>query len=123
MDKKNHLLSLDDLPILDNAAGLKLAGQNAALAEEILDLFMKELKTEIPLFHTLLSSKNYQELQRRVHKLHGACCYTGTPRLKSLLHTLETELKSPIMENLASILDQLDTEVRLLLVHYAHLVH
>ncbi len=114
---------LDDLPILDQAAGLKLAGQNIALAEEILSLFIKELETEVPVFHTLLSSKNYQELQRRVHKLHGACCYTGTPRLKTLLHTLETELKSPIMENLAPILDQLDTEVRLLLAHHAHLVH
>lgn len=118
MDKKNHILSLNDLPILDQAAGLKLAGQNARLAEEIFGLFMKELETEIPAFHTLLSSKNYQELQRRVHKLHGACCYTGTPRIKCLLHTLETELKSPIMENLAPILDQLDTEVRLLQAHH-----
>lgn len=115
-------LPLGHLPVHDEAAGLKLAGDNQALAVEIFDLFLAELKTDLPDFHALHLSKNYPELLRRVHKLHGACCYTGTPRLKALLNQLETELKTHIMDNVASLLDQLDTEVHLLLLHHARLM-
>ena len=29
-----------------------------------------------------------------VHKLHGACCYTGVPGIRNLTETIETALKS-----------------------------
>lgn len=119
MDKA---LTFTDLPVYDKAAGLRLAGDNQALADEIFDLFLAELQTDLPDFHALNLSKNYPELLRRVHKLHGACCYTGTPRLKALLNQLETDLKTHIMDNVASLLDQLDTEVHLLLLHHARLM-
>ena len=30
---------------------------------------------------------------QQIHKLHGACCYTGVPRLKDIAQLLETQLK------------------------------
>ena len=40
-----------------------------------------------------LQDDNAQQVLQLVHKLHGACCYTGVPRLKSLAELLETQLK------------------------------
>jgi two-component system sensor histidine kinase BarA len=34
-----------------------------------------------------------EELLAEVHKLHGACCYTGLPRLQHLAKELEIALK------------------------------
>ena len=34
-----------------------------------------------------------QQLLQQIHKLHGACCYTGVPRLKDLAELIETQLK------------------------------
>ena len=33
------------------------------------------------------------QLLQQIHKLHGACCYTGVPALKNLAELLETQLK------------------------------
>lgn len=112
-----QLEKLDGMPIIDWEEGIRLAGHKKELARDILNLLMKDLPRELILIHSLHQAKNYSELAKTVHKLHGAVCYTGTPRLKTVLAALETQLKTHIMDGSSSLLKLLDTEVSRLLEH------
>src|SRR5688500_18054017 len=110
---------LRNLPIIDWNQGIVLSGNKRELAEEILTLFVKGLSTDITHIHQAQQAQNYPELLHLVHKLHGALCYCGIPRLKTVTALLETELKNNIMDNLPALIDLLDTEVNLLLEYYS----
>lgn len=110
-------MDLRNLPVIDWELATKLAGNKKELAEEMLCFLLKTLPQDrlaiLELRHT--HTQNPTELLRRVHKLHGALCYCGVPRLKALVAHLETALKNNIMDGLPSLLDQLDVEIDLLL--------
>ena len=108
---------LQGMPVIDWEEGIRLAGHKKELARDILNMLMRDLPRELILIHSLHQAKNYSELAKTVHKLHGAVCYAGTPRLKTVLSALETQLKTHIMDGSSSLLDQLDTEVSRLLEH------
>lgn len=110
-------ISPKDLPIIDWEDAIRLAGHKKELARDLLDMLAEQLPKELQTIHQLYKDKNYLEMQKAVHKLHGAVCYTGTPRLKLVLSTLETSLKSHIMGSSSSLLSQLDAEVDQLLEH------
>jgi two-component system sensor histidine kinase BarA len=118
MEKSANSIALNALPIIDRQDGLRLAGQNQAFADEILNLFIAELKAETQAFHALLAQNNLVELQKQIHKLHGACCYTGTPRLKACIYHLETVLKTQQAADLASLLTQLSDEADALIAEH-----
>ncbi len=109
------------LAVINRNLAIKLAGNKKELAEEILALLIKDLPTNLVTFNRLHSEQNYSELLKQVHKLHGAVCYTGLERLKVVISRLETEIKNNIMVNSSSLLEQLDTEVKLLLETTSHL--
>lgn len=112
-------MELQQLPIIDWELGTKLAGGKKELAKELLDMFVSSLSEEISAFKHLYNEKNYAELSRKVHKLHGAIAYLGLPRLKILIARLESDLKHNIMGNLLSHLNQLDAEINFLLEHFS----
>ena len=85
------------------------------MARDILALLERDLPDEMQTIHQQHQAKKYDELLKTVHKLHGAVCYAGTPRLKTVLAALETQLKTHIMDGSSSLLDLLDTEVSRLL--------
>lgn len=110
---------LNNFPIIDWELGTKLAGNKPDIAAEMLDLMMQSLPDDVTAIQKLHSEKNYSDLAKRVHKLHGAICYVGLPRIKTILDQLERDLKSNIMDSLSQHLSRLDTEVSLLLQHYS----
>lgn len=111
-------MELEHLPIIDWDLGIKLAGNQQPLAHDLLGLLVNSLPQEVFTIKDLHAKKNYPELTKQVHKLRGAVAYCGLPRLKTLLSLLETELKNHIMFSLPPLIDQLDVEVTLLLLHY-----
>ncbi len=111
--------NLKQTPIIDWEEGVRLAGHKKDLARDILNMLVRDLPQELSRMQQLHQEQNFQELIKCVHKLHGAVCYTGTPRLKSALVALETHLKTHIMDDSSSLLHQLDTEVSRLLKHLA----
>lgn len=108
-------MELNDMPVIDWNLSMKLAGNKADIAEEMLKLFVSHLPQDISLIKQYHKSKDYLELQRLLHRLRGALCYCGLPRLKTVIIQLETELKNNIMTNLASLFCQLDKEAMLVL--------
>lgn len=112
-------MDFSHLPTVDWNLGIRLAGNQRDLAEDMFSMLLKELggsKNSIKEYH---KSKDYKKMQQEVHKLRGAVSYCGLPRLKSILEHLETRLKTHIMDDLPSILDLLDTEVTHLLEHHS----
>lgn len=108
-------LVLDHLSIIDWSLATKLAGNKKEIAEELLRMLTKTLPNDIKEIKQLYLAQKFPELRQKVHKLHGAVCYCGLPRLKTVISRIETDLKNNVMSHLSSLFDQLDIEVNLLL--------
>lgn len=113
-------MELTHLPIIDWEQSKKLAGNKNDLAKDMLELLISSLAEEWEAINQAYKIKDYPTLHKHVHKLHGALCYCGLPRLKALVSKLETAIKNNIMVGLPPLLAQLDTEINLLLEHYTH---
>ena len=104
----------DHLPVIDWELSLKLAGNNRDLARDMLTLIYQRLPDDIAQIKAMHHERNTPQLIHHVHKLHGALCYCGLPRLKFLIAHLESDLKNHIMDSSLPLLGQLDIEVSLL---------
>jgi two-component system sensor histidine kinase BarA len=107
--------SSQDSPVIDWELGLKLAGNKRELAEEMLAMLSASLADEVNQIKQASTEKNYEEAQRRLHKLQGEVCYCGTPRLKKTIAMLETALKQSKMDVIPTLLEQFEFESHLLL--------
>tara|TARA_B100000508_G_C11301482_1_gene200080 strand:- start:348 stop:623 length:276 start_codon:yes stop_codon:yes gene_type:complete len=59
----------------------------------MLDSFIALLPETIETLSALWDDQDYNGLKTEVHKLHGACCYTGLPRMQHLANETEISLK------------------------------
>ena len=82
-----------ELPSVDWQLALKRANQNQETAKEMLEGFITLLPEAIDTLSALWEEQDYNKLKTEVHKLHGACCYTGLPRMQHLAHEAESALK------------------------------
>lgn len=110
--------ALTELPIIDREAGLKLAGNNQELANDLLALLIKNLRTDIASIQTAYTNNHQDELKKQVHKLRGGVAYCGLPRLKNVLIAIETSLKNEKPQDVHDLLNQLNNETTILLSHY-----
>ncbi len=90
---------------------LRAAGK-PQLAREMLQLLIDSLPQTLADLDKYRASHQRDALIQLVHKLHGATCYTGVPRIKALSELIETELKtgkglSTIEPELFDLSDQL----------------
>ena len=108
-------MDLNNLPVIDWELGVKLAGNNRNLAEEMVSMLTQSLSKEYATIEKLYREEDYPQLLQRVHRLHGALCYCGLPRLKKVISTLEIDLKNKILVNIPFLMDQLGDEINLLL--------
>lgn len=98
----------------------KVSG-NQALAEEFLKRFVAELHKSRSEFLELYSKKNIQDLQNAAHKLYGACCFCGVPRLQTQVSKLEKQAKeakkiddlkatfAELIRNIDEVIDEYDS--------------
>jgi two-component system sensor histidine kinase BarA len=107
------------LPIIDWEQATRLAGNKRELADDILSMLIGTLPADIKQIADALTAQNHHEMLRLVHKLHGALCYTGLPRIKSIIARLESDLKNNIMDSLMPLFEQLQIEVNVLLESYS----
>ena len=85
------------------------------LAEEMMALLLKTLPDEMAQIKKSKIEKNYPDLLRHLHKLHGAVCYCGVPRLKQSIAALETILKQKKYAKLPKLFKQFEQEALLVL--------
>jgi len=93
-------------------ASLEQSMGKASLALDMLQMLIDSIPQNISAIEMALSNQDDKELLAIIHKLHGACCYTGVPQLKELAHSIETAIKkhiklAEIEPEILEILDEL----------------
>jgi len=86
----------DNDNIINWQLALQRTGGNPPLAKEMLNGLLNSLTDNQQAINKALQDENTELLKRLIHKLNGACCYTGVPNLHSICHQLETQLKKDV---------------------------
>ena len=119
LQKNSQQLShphLTTVPLIDWHVALQRAAGKPELAQEMLLLLIKSLPQSDKQIRQAITDNDQQVLLHALHKLHGACCYTGVPRLKNVLEALETQLKKGAnIKLLEPELYELDDVIQMLL--------
>jgi len=95
------LAELSNLPVFDFSLSVRLANNKKEIAEEILGLFMQEFPADLEAVKMARKKREMDKLLRLVHKIHGALCYCGMPRLKNIAVRYETLLKQELLDETA----------------------
>jgi len=90
---------------------LRLSNNKADLAKELLDMLEKDLPQSQININKAFQDDDIRALQEHTHKLHGACCYCGVPRLRELIEQLETCIKTNKNDQIANLVAQVDREI------------
>ena len=102
---------------IDWPLALQRAGGKNELALEMLNMLLLSVPETLNLLTKAIDDEDCEQVLSIVHKFHGACCYTGVPKLKSLAETIETSLKNEcVLENIEPELFELQDELENLLV-------
>lgn len=72
---------------------LELTNGKESLSLELLTMFVDNLDKERQSLNEAMASGDLANLSAKAHKLHGACCYAGVPKLKNLVRNLEQAAK------------------------------
>ena len=81
-------------------------------------MFMADLPEYATKIHEHYTQKEYESLHQMVHKLHGATCYCGMTRLKSLLSQFESALKAEQTKTYDELYTALDEEINAIHTYY-----
>ena len=79
--------------IIDWPLALKRSANKADLAKEMFLGLVDSLPETQLSIREAINVQDIAQIKRLVHKLNGACCYTGTPNLAKITTQLETQLK------------------------------
>ncbi|ALO35711.1 histidine kinase [Colwellia sp. MT41] len=82
--------------VIDWPLALKRSANKADLAKEMFLGLIESLPQIQQDIHQAIAAQDIALLKRLVHKLNGACCYTGAPSLAKITAHLETQLKMGI---------------------------
>lgn len=114
MQVKNY----SNLNTIDWKLCSKLAGNKIDLAKEMLEMLIVALPADKAKIKQAYKSHNYHELGEQVHKLHGACCYVGVPKLKTITKELENAIAASATEKIKYYVTALSNEVDAILGYY-----
>lgn len=92
---------------------LERAAGKRDLAIQMLDMLIKTIPDTIEKINIALGSNSADDVLTVVHKFHGACCYTGLPKIRSLAEQIEIGLKAHgqiknVEPELFELLDEID---------------
>jgi len=102
--------------IIDWSLALQRAGKKEDLAKDMLEGLVKSLPETKQKISEALTCQGVDEVKALVHKLNGACCYSGVPSLGKVVHELETQLKK------GQNLDELEPEFFELFEHIDNVI-
>ena len=88
-------------PGLDWSGCLERTGNNAQLATELLEMFLKDVPKEVADFKEAYSVKDYPALKDLAHRMRGALAYCVIPNLESALQLLEAAAAEANKERVA----------------------
>lgn len=86
---------------------IELAKNDASLAKDMLRMLMDSLPNDRELISHAFKEIDHETLYNSVHKLHGACCYCGVPRLALQCKITDRNLQNKTLSNLAQEIDEI----------------
>jgi two-component system sensor histidine kinase BarA len=92
--KQNAVINSAVTNSIDWETALKLCYHNHDSAIEFLDAFTHRLTTHAAQIESGLKQQRNDLVLASIHKLHGACCYTGVPRLQDFCQQAQNILKT-----------------------------
>ena len=100
----------------------KVSG-NHAIAVEILACFVEELQLNRVSFIEMYQQNDRINFEKLAHKLHGACCFCGVIRLKSLVIDLETKMPNiahvdEVRDTFLQFIEEIDAVIKDYRQHY-----
>lgn len=95
---------------------LNLAKNNAELAKDMLVMLLESLPKERDKINACAINTDLRSMYETVHKLYGACCYCGTPRLRHITQTLDRKLRDNDEDKLTEFLEELYSAIDELLI-------
>ena len=101
----------EPMPAIDWELCVRLANNKPELAKELLKIFVTDLSIAQTGFHQALQDKDIEKLNSLTHRLLGATCYCGVPRLKAVLTAMEILIKLPDITAMTDLLSVFDKEV------------
>lgn len=102
--KQPQIIASRTSAVIDWSLAVHRTGGKEDLAIEMLIALVDSLAESHKDISSALESQNVAHLKSLIHKLNGACCYTGVPNLTNICQELETQLKNGIA------LDKLEPE-------------
>lgn len=107
-------LPATDLNVFDHQLALSRCANKADLVSDMHKMLIDGLDEDVDQITIMMSEGNFQALLERVHKLHGATRYCGTPRLEGAARHLELSLKknqspSDISVAARALVDEIET--------------
>lgn len=107
-----------DPNIIDWNIALQQANQKQDLAKKMLMMLIECLPEHQTKINTAFDTKDYNALYEEAHKLHGALCYCGTPRLKRAIKELELALQDKKPKKINTLYKQANKEIDVLMKTY-----
>ncbi len=82
-----------DEKVIDLELGKSLVGGSLEMAYEILQMLSDALPQHKDILIKAIADHQIDAIRTEAHKLHGAACFSGTPRLKTAAKALEQAAK------------------------------
>jgi two-component system, OmpR family, aerobic respiration control sensor histidine kinase ArcB len=89
-DKESALFELDQYPFLNEAEGIKNAGESKEMLIELLTILInKTLQEELPHLEQAHAKRDWDAIEKLAHKLKGGALYCGTIRMRYACQYME----------------------------------
>jgi two-component system sensor histidine kinase BarA len=88
-DNPDNTTRKSENDIFDKQLGIKLAGGNEQLADELFPMLISELATHRENLLTAQQENSTDDLKKHIHKLHGGTKYCGVPNLMAAASNFE----------------------------------
>lgn len=108
-----------DVPPIDWELCIKLAGNKEDLAQEMLDMLLNSLETDLLNIKKSYNENKMHDLREYVHRLHGACCYVGVPKLKAIAKELEDAIAHENTDKVSRYVIAMEKEITQILDFHA----
>lgn len=109
----------DSTPSIDWGLSLELASQKADLAKELLGMLVKDLEPTLKVILDIHDQGNVSQLRDELHRLYGATCYCGVPKLKRITERVQSAARREDTEQLGRLIQELTAEIESVLICYA----
>ncbi len=98
--EQTHTKNVNNSEIYNEKDGIKLAGGNKQLADELFSMLIKELPDHRQKIMVAQNNNDMEKLKYHTHKLHGATSYCGVHSLRAAARALEDIIDNSKIEEL-----------------------